>query len=116
MTFFLRGMMVNNRVMRIIVMFDLPTLTKNDRREASLFRKNLIKNGFFMIQLSVYCRITRNHDDARKNINAIKTYLPPYGSIRALTITEKQYTSMKVLIGDKTASESFLGTEEIIEL
>ncbi|MDI3536385.1 MAG: CRISPR-associated protein Cas2 [Eubacteriaceae bacterium] len=107
---------MNNRVMRIIVMFDLPTLTKSDRREASQFRNNLIKNGFFMVQLSIYCRITRNHDDARKNINLVKTFLPPQGSVRVLTVTEKQYASMQVLIGEKTASESFLSTEEILEL
>ncbi len=108
--------MVNNRVMRIIVMFDLPTLTKSDRREASLFRTNLIKNGFFMVQLSVYCRVTRNHDDARKNVGIIKSFLPPHGSVRVLTITEKQYASMQILIGDKTASETFLNTEDILEL
>ncbi|WKY48037.1 CRISPR-associated endonuclease Cas2 [Eubacteriaceae bacterium ES3] len=107
---------MNNRVMRIIVMFDLPTLTKSDRHEASVFRNKLIKNGFFMVQLSVYCRITRNHDDARKNINVVKSFLPPEGSVRVLTLTEKQYASMQILIGEKTASESFLGTKDIMEL
>lgn len=113
---FSRGLKVNNRVMRIIVMFDLPTISKSERREASLFRKNLIKIGFFMVQLSVYCRVTRNHDDARKNVGIIKSFLPPRGSVRVLTITEKQYASMQILIGDKTASETFLNTEDILEL
>lgn len=66
--------------MRIIVMFDLPTATTEDKREYLHFRTGLIKLGFDMLQYSVYSRITRNNDDARKYINKVKAILPPVGS------------------------------------
>ena len=44
------------RFMRILVMFDLPTETSEERRDYRKFRKNLIKNGFIMMQESVYVK------------------------------------------------------------
>ena len=43
--------------MRMIVFFDLPTESEADRREYRKFRRMLVKNGFIMMQESVYCRI-----------------------------------------------------------
>ena len=77
--------------MRIIVMFDLPTATTEDKREYLHFRTGLIKLGFDMLQYSVYSRITRNNDDARKYINKVKVILPPVGSIAGYRKTVCQY-------------------------
>lgn len=105
-----------NRFMRIIVMFDLPTATTEYKREYMHFRKGLIKLGFDMLQYSVYSRITRNNDDARKYINKVKSILPPVGSVRVLQVTEKQYSGMIIMLGDKTPTENLLNTEDLIEL
>lgn len=105
-----------NRFMRIIVMFDLPTATTEDKREYLHFRTGLIKLRFDMLQYSVYSRITRNNDDARKYINKVKVILPPVGSVRVLQVTEKQYASMIIMLGDKTPTENLLITEDLIEL
>lgn len=102
--------------MRIIVMFDLPTATTEDKREYMHFRKGLIKLGFDMLQYSVYSRITRNNDDARKYINKVKAILPPVGSVHVLQVTEKQYSGMIIMLGDKTLTENLLNTEDLIEL
>lgn len=72
--------------------------------------------GFDMLQYSVYCRITRNNDDAQKYIRMIRTILPPVGSIRILQITERQYASMMIMLGEKTPTENLLGTQDMIEL
>ena len=63
------------RYMRVIVMFDLPVATASDRREYTHFRKYLIKNGFLMMQESIYCKLAQNSTAAdliiqniRKNI------------------------------------------------
>lgn len=40
--------------MRILIFFDLPTETAKDRKTYSKFRKFLIKEGFVMMQESVY--------------------------------------------------------------
>ena len=102
--------------MRIIVMFDLPTATTEDKREYLHFRTGLIKLGFDMLQFSVYSRITRNNDDARKYINKVKAFLPPVGSVRVLQVTEKQYAGMIIMLGEKTPTENLLTTEDLIEL
>ena len=44
------------RIMWLFVFFDLPTTTKTERRHAAQFRKALEKDGFSMMQYSVYVR------------------------------------------------------------
>lgn len=105
-----------NRFMRIIVLFDLPVSTSKLRKEYTKFRKFLIQDGFFMLQFSVYTKIARNHDDAAKHVARVEKNLPQVGSVRAIVITEKQYTSMYTLVGEKTAEENFLATNDILEL
>lgn len=105
-----------NRCRRVLVLFDLPVATKRDRKAYASFRKFLIKDGYDMLQFSVYSRITQNHDDAKKHLERIKRNLPPKGSVRVLQITEKQYASMFILVGKKTATEDFLTPTDFMEL
>lgn len=87
------------RFMRMIVFFDLPTLTKTDRKNASRFRKFLVSDGYTMLQLSVYSRICKGNDDVEKHAKRLKSLIPKEGSVRLLTVTEKQYASMEILVG-----------------
>ena len=41
------------RVMWVMVLFDLPTETKKDRKAAADFRKRLMEDGFTMFQFSI---------------------------------------------------------------
>lgn len=102
--------------MRIIVFFDLPVTTKKDRKMYASFRKFLLKDGYSMLQFSVYSRITQNHDDSKKHLERLKKNLPPKGSVRAMQVTEKQYQSIDILVGDTTATEDFLTPKDFIEL
>lgn len=102
--------------MRILVMFDLPVNTKKSRKEYSRFHKFLINDGYDMLQYSIYGRITRNHDDTAKHINRLKGNLPPRGSVRVMSVTEKQYASMIILVGEKTASENYLMPRDLLEI
>ena len=102
--------------MRVLVFFDLPTGTKAERKAYAKFRKNLINDGFEMLQYSVYCRITQNHDDANKYVTSVKRYLPKKGAVRLMKITEKQYQAMQVLVGEQTAGEKFLSPADLVEL
>jgi len=97
-------------------MFDLPVDTKKRRKDYTEFRKRLIKDGFFMIQFSIYGLIARNNDDAQKHVNRVKNYLPTVGSVRVLTVTERQYASMLILVGKETAKENYLKPTDILEL
>ena len=105
-----------NRFMRVLVLFDLPVASKRDRKAYARFRQFLIRDGYDMLQFSVYSRITQNHDDAAKHIERLAKNLPPKGSVRVLQVTERQYNSMLILLGGKTATEDFLTPSDFIEL
>lgn len=79
------------RIMWLFVFFDLPTDTKKDRRNAAGFRKNLLKDGFTMMQFSVYKRHCASSESADVHENRIKRLLPPYGKVSVLRITDKQF-------------------------
>lgn len=89
--------------MRVIVFFDLPTETALNRREYARFRKFLIKEGFIMMQESVYCKLALNLTVASAVIDRIKKNKPSGGLIQLLTITEKQYNSMEFVVGRKSS-------------
>lgn len=85
--------------MRIIVFFDLPVATIKDRREYSRFRRFLIKNGFIMLQESVYCKLAQNQSVVESVSDSIRKNKPPKGVVQTLVITEKQYSRMEFIIG-----------------
>lgn len=94
---------------RVICIFDLPVVTANDKRAYRTFRKFLIKNGFEMLQYSVYIRTCPNRSYASKFYNRIKQNTPKKGDIKLLSITEKQYEDMvSIVCRDK-------GKQKIIE-
>lgn len=81
-------------------MFDLPTLTVEDMRSYRDFRKFLIKNGFMMMQESVYSKIALNQSMANLITNRVRENKPPKGLVQMFTITEKQFSRMEILVGD----------------
>jgi|TARA_B110000967_G_scaffold5704_2_gene5683 CRISPR-associated protein Cas2 len=87
------------RIMWLFVFFDLPTHTKKDRRVASKFRKNLLVDGFSMMQYSVYARHCASSESADAHTRRIKSRLPLYGHINLLRITDKQYGNMDNYLG-----------------
>lgn len=88
------------RFMRMMVFFDLPTDTAADRRNYRKFRNGLIKNGFIMMQESVYCKLILNTTAEIYVREAVKKIRPPKGLVQILTITEKQFSKIEFLIGE----------------
>ncbi len=88
------------RFMRMIVFFDLPTLTLEDQRNYRKFRKTLIKNGFVMLQESVYCRMMTSPSMENSIKNLIHSNKPPKGLVQMLMITEKQFVKMDYIVGE----------------
>lgn len=86
--------------MRMIVFFDLPTETDADRRQYRQFRRMLIKNGFMMMQESVYCRMVLNASVERSVTAIIEKNKPPRGLVQLLSVTEKQFASMVFITGE----------------
>ena len=87
------------RNMRLLVFFDLPTVTRAERRAYTVFRRFLINDGYDMIQFSVYGRILKGSDAEEKHMKRLVDNLPPDGSVRCMTVTEKQYANTKLLVG-----------------
>lgn len=88
--------------MRIIVFFDLPVKTKSERHAATKFRNFLLTDGYHMIQFSVYARICSGADSAATHKARLAAAVPSKGSVRVLTITEKQYSNIQILLGNPT--------------
>ncbi len=88
------------RFMRMLVFFDLPTETAEDRRNYNRFRKYLIKNGFIMMQESVYCKLLMNATAEQNAAEQLRKNRPSKGIVQLLTITEKQFSKIEYLTGE----------------
>ena len=86
--------------MRVMVFFDLPTETAQNRKEYSKFRKFLIKCGFMMMQESVYCKLVLNGTAQASVIAALRNNRPGSGIVQVLTVTENQFSKMEYLVGE----------------
>ena len=87
--------------MRLLLMFDMPTLTPTDRRDYRNFRKFLISEGFIMHQFSVYTKLLLNDTAARGMISRLKKNTPKKGHVTLLKVTEKQFAKMIYLHGER---------------
>ncbi len=83
------------RVMWLFVFFDLPTETKTDRKNYAIFRKKLQKDGFSMVQFSVYSRHCASSESAEVHKKRVRKMMPPKGQVSILMITDKQYGLME---------------------
>lgn len=86
--------------MRVIVFFDLPVTTPSGKRAYLQFRKFLITDGFFMMQESVYCKIAQNATSANAIADHVRKNAPSDGLVQLLTITEKQFANMEMIVGE----------------
>ena len=101
------------RFMRVLVLFDLPVLTGDQRREYARFRKFLLKklkSGFLMLQESVYCKLALNTTVVNGIVDQIHKNKPEEGLIQLLTVTEKQYAKMDLIVGN--VKSEVLNTDE----
>jgi len=92
--------MSNFRFMRSVLIFDLPVETSKERRDYRKFVKFIKKQGFLMLQKSVYVKLSINLANIKLTINSIKKSLPAKGSIMVFNITEKQFNDLDILLGE----------------
>lgn len=101
--------------MRIIVFFDLPVETAKERKTYSKFRKFLINEGFIMMQKSVYTKLALNNSIVNSIKDKIYKNKPKIGIVQMLVITEKQFSSIEYITGEKM-SDILDDTERMIIL
>ena len=101
--------------MRSLLFFDLPTLTATNRKNYRKFVKLLKRNGFYMLQESVYCKMSIDKQSADATLAKLKKEIPSDGNIMMIIVTEKQFASMNILLGEST-SDVLSSTDRVIEL
>src|SRR6202008_3356890 len=89
------------RVMWTLVMYDLPTETKKERKAAARFRKELLQDGFSMFQFSMYVRHSASSENADVHKKRVKGLLPEHGKVGILQITDKQFGQIELFYGKK---------------
>ncbi len=84
------------RIMWVFVYFDLPTKTKKERKLYTTFRDNLEKDGFVMLQYSIYVRHCSSRENAEVHKRRVKNFLPPNGHVIIHLLTDKQFGMMEI--------------------
>ena len=104
------------RFMRLVVFFDLPVKTAQQRKDYRIFRKFLIKEGFLMLQESVYAKLAINDANANSIIARLRKNRPPKGLVQVLKVTERQYETMVYITGNRGDCEEVDTMEELLVL
>ena len=91
----------------MIVLFDLPVVSTEDRKAASLFRNDLLKMGFAMSQFSVYYKMLTGKEKVERYAGLVEAIVPAHGKVDIVYITDKQYANTVTLYGK--------GNREILE-
>lgn len=103
------------RAMRILIMFDLPSVKRKDIKEYRRWHKFLVRMGFIMMTESVYSRLAINKSVSNSVKRLVKENLPPKGDVQLLEVTERQFASIDYLLG--TPKTNIVNcTERYIEL
>lgn len=106
---------MNYRFMRLMVFFDLPMLTDANRKEYARFHKFLLKNGFIMMQKSVYTKLAVNNVASALLRQKVRENLPAEGLIELLEVTENQFAKIEYLSGS-SRQQTLNDTERLVEI
>ncbi len=94
--------------MWLMIMFDMPTESKKDRKKYRWFRDKLIKEGYIMMQYSIYIKTFHSVEATKYGKEKIKNFIKYNilkGSIRIMMFTDKQFSNMDIIVGTKKESE-----------
>lgn len=86
-------------------MYDFPMNTKEDVRVYSRFRKQLLKIGYYQLQESVYIKNVNNTERISTIEKQIQLFAPASAHIRMLTLTQSQFSKMKIISGEESLNE-----------
>lgn len=89
------------RIMWLFVLFDLPVMTRKQRKAAARFRLDLLDMGFEMTQFSVYMKFTSGKEQAEAVTRQVEAAMPAAGKVHVIQITDKQYENIRTYRGNK---------------
>lgn len=99
---------------RVLVLYDLPMIEIEDKKEYTKFRKNILKLGCYLVQFSVYTKVIKNEIYYKSFIQKLKGILPERGEVRVIKLTEKQYQDMIFLNGAKNNFEKKISNNNLV--
>lgn len=89
-------------------MFDMPTDTKKAKKKYRYLRTKLLKEGYIMMQFSIYIRSFHSYESALNGKKKIKDFIASNtvkGKIRIIVFTDKQFANMDIIVGIKSEEE-----------
>ena len=102
--------------MRLILFFDLPSKEDYEKKDYRFFHNSLIKNGYVMMQFSVYIKAINSFSKVQREIDKIRKEISRSGNIRVLAITEKQHLNMVIILGRKNINEIYNNTKRYLKI
>lgn len=93
-----------------IVMFLRPTNRHGTKGEYTTFRKFLSAKGFVLVQPEVFVAAAPTRRAATHVLDLLQTQAPSTGSVCALVLTERQFASMRYLVGEPSYQERTVGS------
>ncbi len=106
--------MKQNRYMRLIIFFDLPQNTAQEKKKYLKFRNFLKENGYIRIQYSIYCKLCINIHTLNTQKKYVEVNSPVQGDIRFLAISESQYQSIKNVNNTYSLQEKVTTADRIL--
>jgi CRISPR-associated protein Cas2 len=89
------------RAMWLFAMFDLPVDKPELRHEYAKFRRKLLREGFTMLQYSVYAHYVASEEADQSYRKKVADAVPSHGQVRLLSVTDRQFEKMEVFVGKK---------------
>ena len=99
------------KIMWLIVMFDLPTRTKKDRKRYLWLSRYLDKESYVRLQYSVYAKVFNSPGSADNGKRRLRSFVRTNikkGNIRMLLFTDTQFGKMEIVIGESSAQEEIV--------
>ncbi len=94
--------------MWLVVMFDLPTLTKKDRKRYRWLARHLDAESYVRIQYSVYAKVFNSFESANHGKKRLKDFLKTNvkkGNVRIVMFTDAQFGKMEIVVGEVSTQE-----------
>ena len=95
-------------------MFDLPTESKENKKDYTDFRKFLLRDGYDMLQFSIYSRICPNLDSVHTHTKRLRHIAPRKGAVRVITVTNKQFAEAEILTGERKYQEKKITEAQLL--
>lgn len=99
-----------------IVMFLRPTNRYGTKGEYTAFRKLLLAKGFVLMQPEVFMAVAPTRRAAEQLLTHLQAQSPTTGTVCALVLTERQYASMRYLVGCPPYQEQSVGSLASVNL